>query len=71
MEELESRSFEVSGEPMPDLLLSYSVMSSGSPDLGLGNERLKTLRDLVQELDEKQALLDASINLLEATASTI
>ena len=66
MEELHARVEEATGEPMPDLRLSYSLLFLAGPDLGVGDEMLKTLRNLIKELDEKQAFLDASINLLHA-----
>ena len=68
IEELHARVQESTGEPMQDMLLEYSIVSMSGPDLGVADNIMKTLRNIISELDEKQHFLEASINLLEAIA---
>ena len=53
---------------MQDMLLEYCIVSLSGPDLGVADNMLKTLRNIIAELDEKQAFLDASMNVLQARA---
>ena len=68
IEELNVRVQERTGEPMPDMLLEYSILCSSGPALEVADQRLKTLRNMITELDERQIFLEASMNLLEAKA---
>ena len=66
IEELHARVQESTGEPMQDMLFEYSIVSMSGPDLGVADSMLRTLRNIIAELDEKQAFVGASMNVLEA-----
>ena len=66
LEELHARVQESTGEPYHDMLIEYSIVSLSAPDLGVADNMLRTLRNIIAELDEKQAFLEASMNVLQA-----